>query len=169
MTGLPTNTGGGEGSDPAPATPDSAVGEFPGFLGEYLVDDAGIYFAVEGTQSNDLLGSAGACTEDTVTLDWARFECEAARFRFGFDMRVDLLRTDPRGPLEEHALALGSTDIGGVRLEVVEWVPPEPPPVPVDPPPGPPPVDSVPPEPPEPPGPVDPPPLPPPVDSVVAE
>ena len=167
MTGLPTNAGGGGGSDPAPATPDSAVGEFPGFLGEYLVDDAGVYYAVEGTQSNDLLGSAGACTEDTITLDWARFECEAARFRFGFDMLVDLLRPEPRDPVETQTIAMSSTEIGGVRLEVVEWVPPEPPPVPVDPPPPvPPPVDSVP---PEPPGPVDPPPGPPPVDSLVAE
>jgi hypothetical protein len=173
MTGLPTNAGGGEGSDPAPGTPDSAVGEFPGFLGEYLVDDAGIYFAVQGTQSNDLLASDGACTEDTITLDWARFECEAARFRFGFEMLVDLLGPEPRDPIETHDIAMNSTEIGGVRLEVVEWVPPEPPPVPVDPPPGPPPgpppVDSVPEPPPPQPDPVDPLPSPPPVDSIVSE
>ena len=165
MTGLPTNAGGGEGGEPAPGMPDSAVGEFPGFLGEYLVDDAGIYFAVEGTQSNDLLGSAGPCTEDTIILDWARFECEGARFRFGFDMLVDLLAPEPRDPIETHDLAMSSTEIAGVRLEVIEWVPPEPPPVPVDPPP----VDSVPEPPPPQPDPVDPPPGPPPVDSIMPE
>jgi hypothetical protein len=169
MTGLPTNSGAADGGAPAPESPDSAVGEFPGFLGEYLVDDAGIYYAFEGTQSNDLTGSAGSCTDDTVTLDWARFACEAARFRFGFDMRVGILRIDslpgpePAGPSEARKIALASTAIDGVRLEVVEWVPPDPP-VPVDPPPGPPPVDTVP-----PPGPVDPPPGPPPVDSILPE
>jgi hypothetical protein len=167
MTGLPTNSGSAGGGDPAPATPDSAVGEFPGFLGEYLVDDEGVFFAVEGRQSNDLTGSAGACTEDTITLDWARFECRAAQFRFEFDMRVEILRIDPLpGPTpgsgESHELAMSSTAIDGVRLEVIEWVPPAPPPDPVDPPPGPP-VDStsVPPSPPLPP----PPPGAPPVDS----
>jgi hypothetical protein len=152
MTGLPTSSGPGGTADPAPTAPDSAVGEFPGFLGEYLVDDGGVFFAVEGTQSNDLTGPAGACTDDTVTLDWARFECEAARFSFGFDMRVEMLRIDPLpSPTpdgeERHDLAMSATAIDGVRLEVVEWVPPAPPPLPVDPPPGPPPgpppVDST--------------------------
>jgi hypothetical protein len=173
MTGLPTNSSGGAGADPGPETPDSAVGEFPGFLGEYLVDDVGIYFAAEGTQSNDLLGPSGSCTDGTVVLDWARFRCEAARFSFAVDMRVEQLRTDPlpspAPPVspERHDIALASTDIDGVRLKVVEWIPPDPP-MPVDPPPGgPPPVDSVPPEPSPPP--VDPPPGSPPVDSLVSE
>jgi hypothetical protein len=156
MTGLPTNSDPGGGADPQPETPDSAVGEFPGFLGEYLVGETGVFYAVEGSQSNDLTGSAGACTEDTVTLDWARFECQAARFRFEFDMRVELLRFDPLpSPTpedgESHELAMSATEVGGVRLEVVEWVPP---PIPVDPPPGPPPVDTT-----------GVPPVPPPVDS----
>ncbi|HEU4523880.1 MAG TPA: hypothetical protein VFR62_02605, partial [Gemmatimonadales bacterium] len=146
MTGLPTGSGSAGGADPQPETPDSAVGEFPGFLGEYLVDEAGIFYATEGTQRNDLTGSAGACTEDTVTLDWARFDCRAAQFRFQFDMRVELLRFDPLpspSPAggEGHQLAMDATAIEGVRLEVVEWAPP-PLPGPVDPPPGPPPVDS---------------------------
>jgi hypothetical protein len=145
MTGLPTSSGSDRG-DPQPETPDSAVGEFPGFLGEYLVE-TGVYHAIEGSQSNDLTGSVGACTEDTVTLDWARFECQAAGFRFEFDMRVELMPIDPRFPipggLESHELAMSATALGGVRLEVVEWVPPEPPPDPVDPPPGPPPVDTT--------------------------
>jgi hypothetical protein len=166
MTGLPTSSGPRDDGEPPPATPDSAVGEFPGFIGEYLVDDVGIFFAIEGTQSNDLTGSAGSCTEDTVTLDWARFECQAGQFRFEFDMRVGMVRIDPLPspapgePEESHDIAMSATDIHGVRLEVVEWTPPVPP---VDPPPAPPPVDSTPPAPP--PGPVDPPPGPPPVDS----
>jgi hypothetical protein len=175
MTGLPTNSGSSGGADPAPETPDSAVGEFPGFLGEYLVDAEGMFYAVEGRQSNDLTGSAGACTEDTVTLDWARFECQAAQFRFEFDMRAQMMLIDPRGGLsgegESHQLAMSSTAIDGVRLEVVEWVSPAPPPDPVDPPPGPPPDSTgVPPAPPPPdstgvPPAPPPPPGPPPVDS----
>lgn len=153
MTGLPTNSGsGGPAEDPAPTAPDSAVGEFPGFMGEYLVDEVGIFYAVEGSQSNDMTGSAGACTEDTIVLDWARFACDAAQFRFELDMRVELLRFDPLpSPTppggESHELTLAPATIDGVRLEVVEWVPPPPPPDPVDPPPGPPPgpppVDST--------------------------
>jgi hypothetical protein len=165
MTGLPTSSGPGDGAEPQPETPDSAVGEFPGFLGEYLVGKTGVFYAVEGSQSNDLTGSAGACTDDTVTLDWARFECRAARFRFEFDMRVEMIRFDPLpSPTpedgESHELAMSATAIDGVRLEVVEWTPP---PLPVDPPPGgPPPVDTtgVPPPPPP-----EPPPGPPPIDS----
>jgi len=151
MTGLPTGSASGGAGDPPPAVPDSAVGEFPGFLGEYLVDEVGIFYAVEGTQSNDLAGSAGECTEDAVTLDWARFECQAAQYRFEFDMRAEMLRIDPLpsptpAGAEVHELALGATTIGGVRLEVVEWIPPDPPPIPVDPPPGGPPgppIDST--------------------------
>ena len=95
MTGLPTSPGAAGSENSPPATPDSAVGEFPGFMGEYLVDDEGIFFAVEGRQRNDLTGSAGECTEDTVTLDWARFECRAAQYRFEFDMRAEMMRIDP--------------------------------------------------------------------------
>jgi hypothetical protein len=147
MTGLPTSSAPGGGGEPAPAPPDSAVGEYPGFMGEYLVRDVGSWWAMDGSQSNDLTRSSGACTDDTITFDWARFSCGAARFRFEFGMRVEPLRFDPlpdpsAGPEGSHEIALTSTEIDGVRLEVVEWVPP-PPPTPVDPPPGPPPVDST--------------------------
>jgi hypothetical protein len=148
MTGLPAGSAPEDGGDPEPVPPDSAVGEYPGFMGEYLVRDEGSWWATEGTQSNDLTGSSGACTDDTATFDWARFECRAARFRFEFDMRVEPMRFDPLpdpsgGPEGTHEIALASTEIDGVRPEVVEWVPPSPPEVPVDPPPGPPPVDST--------------------------
>ena len=147
MTGLPTSSASGESDEPDPVPPDSAVGQYPGFMGEYLVRDVGSWWAMEGSQSNDLTGSTGACTDDTITFDWARFSCRAARFRFEFDMRVEPLRFDPLpdpsgGPDGSHEIALTSAEIDGVRLEVVEWVPPQPP-VPVDPPPGPPPVDST--------------------------
>ena len=49
MTELPTGSASDGASDPPPAVPDSAVGEFPGFLGEYLVGEAGVFYAVEGS------------------------------------------------------------------------------------------------------------------------
>ncbi len=147
MTGLPGGTTPQDGGETPPTVPDSAVGAFPGFLGEYLVRDVGSWWAVEGTQSNDLTGGSGACTEDTATFEWARFECRTAQFRFELDMRVEPLRIDPLpdpsgGPEGSHEISLASTVIDGVRLEVLESVPP-PQPEPVDPPPGPPPVPPV--------------------------
>ena len=50
---------------------------------------------MEGSQSNDLTGSSGACTDDAATFDWARFSCRTSRFRFEFAMRVEPLRFDP--------------------------------------------------------------------------
>ena len=41
MTGLPTSSASGEGGEPEPVPPDSAVGQYPGFMGEYLVRDLG--------------------------------------------------------------------------------------------------------------------------------
>ena len=159
MTGLPTGEAPADGDEPLPEPRDSAVGGYPGFIGEYLVRDEGSWWAVEGSQSNELVGSAGACTEDTVTFDWARFQCEGARFRFAVEMRVEAMRYDPatgwnpnqgpgaEGPEGSHDISLASTEIDGVRLEVVEWVPPPLPPpdsLPIDPPPvDPPPVDST--------------------------
>ena len=74
------STGGGRG------------GGYPGFMGEYLVEDAGTWYAVEGSQSNALEASGGSCSADRATFDWAEFRCEAARFRFEFSMRVEALR-----------------------------------------------------------------------------
>jgi hypothetical protein len=155
MTGLPAGEAGGDGGSTPPEPGDTAGGGpgYPGFIGEYLVRDVGSWWAVEGSQANQLLGSAGACTSDRVTFDWAVFGCDAARFRFEFTMRVERMRYDPAtgwdpgsggepGDAEEdHALALGTSEIAGVRLEVIEWVPPPLPPV--DPIPTEPPVDST--------------------------
>jgi hypothetical protein len=123
-------------------------------MGEYLVRDEGAWYAVEGSETNALEDSGGACTADRATFDWAEFSCEAARFRFEFTMRVEPLRivplTDPMTggmpgapppdqPEGDHALAMAASDVDGVRLTVVAWAPP-PAPVPL---PGPLPPDSA--------------------------
>ena len=172
MTGLPTNTSPDDAppqTDPVPG--DSAPGGgggggsdggggsgYPGFMGEYLVGEVGTWFAVEGSQSNMLETSGGACTSDRASFDWAEFDCASARFRFQFNMRVEPLqivwpsRPDPETgaspdqpppdqPGEEHTLAMAESAVDGVRLSVVAWAPP-PEPVPV-PEPGPLPPDSA--------------------------
>jgi hypothetical protein len=165
MTGLPTSDPPAEDDSTPPEPGDSAGGGgggggggsgggYPGFIGEYLVRDVGSWWAVEGSQSNELLGLSGNCTDDRVTFDWAEFSCEAARFRFAFDMRVERMSYDPAtgwrpgaeggadDAAESHTLALASSEIAGVKLRVVAWRPPPLPPVdPIDPPP--PPVDST--------------------------
>ncbi|MGH7515768.1 MAG: hypothetical protein ACREOQ_22950 [Gemmatimonadales bacterium] len=145
MTGLPTNAGAGGPSPPdsAPAPGDTVGGGgggssagFPGFMGEYLVRDVGSWFAVEGSQTNTLEASGGACTSDRATFDWAEFSCEAARFRFEFTMRVEPLRImgppvpvpgatpPPDQPEGDHTLAMAATSVDGVRLSVIAWTPP---------------------------------------------
>jgi hypothetical protein len=143
MTGLPTNTSAGE-TDPTVSPPipvDSSgagggSGGYPGFMGEYLVRELGSWYAVEGSQTNALEDSGGACTSDRATFDWAEFSCEAARFRFEFTMRVEPARFVDQ-PEESHALAMAATSVDGARLSVVAWTPP---PEPV---PGPLPPDSA--------------------------
>jgi hypothetical protein len=134
-------------------------------MGEYLVRDVGSWWAVEGTQTNELLGLAGACTEERATFDWAEFRCEAARFRFEFSMKVEPVNYErltgraesmTGGPEGSHALAASSSAIDGVRLTVIAWTPPPLPP-PGEPPPSPPPPDTLP-SPPPPDTPPDPPP-----------
>jgi hypothetical protein len=146
MTGLPSTVA-ADSSTPPPAPPDTApggggggVGGYPGFLGEYLVRDVGSWWAIEGNQSNDLVSASGACTDDRATFDWAEFSCEAASFRFQFEMTVEPLRYErltgaapPETQEGSHTLALGSSSVDGVRLTVVAWVPPPlPEPFPVD-------------------------------------
>jgi hypothetical protein len=138
--------GGGNGGGPG----------YPGFMGEYLVDDDGMWFAVEGSQTNQLERSGGACTSDRATFDWAEFRCESARFSYEFRMRVEPLRfvgppvpepdtlmtpdgSDPgagAGSEGDHTIAMVRSAVDGVRLNVVAWAPPpEPvpgPPVPPD-------------------------------------
>jgi hypothetical protein len=121
MTGLP---GGARSSTP----PDSGSGSggepggFPGFMGEYLVRDEGRWWAVEGSQRNDLETSGGACTHDSAAFDWAEFSCEAARVGFEFTMGVE----SPGRSEERHTLAMASSSVDGVRLTWVSWRAPEP-------------------------------------------
>lgn len=155
MTGLPTNTDAAPPSAPAPPpVPNDSgsggggggggnegggggtPGGYPGFMGEYLVGDAGTWYAVEGTQANALESVAGGCSADRATFDWAEFACEAARFRFQFSMRVEPLRYpgpptplmerpgSPADPAEDHAIAMTETSVDGVRLSVIAWTPP---------------------------------------------
>ena len=150
MTGLPTTVS-AAGPDSAGSTPpgDSTVGGgggggiggYPGFMGEYLVRDVGSWFAVEGSQTNALEDSGGACTAARATFDWAEFSCEAARFRFEFAMRVEPLRiVGPPVPVPEpapapdqvegdHTLAMAATSVDGVGLTVIAWTPPPLPPI----------------------------------------
>jgi hypothetical protein len=157
MTGLPTNTSAREPGQTASAiVPNDSSGSgggggggYPGFMGEYLVRDLGSWYAVEGSEANSLEQSGGACTSDRATFDWAEFDCEPARFRFEFTMRVEPLRyVWPSEPLAEgepspdqpegnHTLAMAATSVEGARLSVVAWTPP---PLPV---PGPLPPDST--------------------------
>jgi hypothetical protein len=143
MTALPTREATGADGETPPEPGDSAgggVGGYPGFIGEYLVRDVGSWWAVEGSQTNALEELAGSCTEDSVIFDWAEFSCVAARFRFEFSMRVEAARYDPSTgwnpdaePVEggaegSHQLALGSSEVAGVRLRVIAWLPPPLPP-----------------------------------------
>ncbi len=185
MTGLPTNStpddappperdpmpgdtmGGGGGGNGGGGTGGGGAGGggsggFPGFMGEYLVGDEGMWFAVEGTQTNELERSGGGCTADRARFDWAEFRCEQARFSYEFRMRVEPIRViasprpggvDPNtgmppdgqdpgaSPEGDHMIAMVRTAVDGVRLTVVAWAPP---PEPVPPPDGTPPDRPVP-------------------------
>jgi hypothetical protein len=144
MTGLPTNpSAGGTGPTAPTMLPNDSTGGgggggggYPGFMGEYLVRDLGSWYAVEGSETNALEESGGACTSDRATFDWAEFSCKAARFRFEFTMRVEPLRfVGPPVPVPEgdslpdqpegsHTLAMASTSVDGAQLAVVAWTPP---------------------------------------------
>jgi hypothetical protein len=156
MTGLPTGTSDPGSPTPPPERPDSGSGSggepggWPGFMGEYLVRDVGSWYAVEGSQANALEEISGACTDDRATFDWAEFECEAARLRFEFSMKVEPVQWErltgvadpPGGPEGNHEVAMASSGVDGVRLTWVTWsVPPLPEPKPGGP--DPMPVDST--------------------------
>ena len=167
MTGMPTTTGdappASPGSPPVPGDSGGSGGGgdggsgggrggYPGFIGEYLVGEAGAWYAVEGSQANTLESSGGDCTAARASFDWAEFACEAARLQFGFRMRVESLwwpgaptpltgtpgtPASPDDPAGHHTIAMTETSVDGVRLSVIAWAPP---PVPV---PGPLPPDSA--------------------------
>jgi hypothetical protein len=140
MTGLPTPAV----VDPeSPTLPPDSSGSgggggggggtmHPGFMGEYLVRDVGSWWAVEGTQANTMEDITSACTDRRATFDWAEFECDAARLRFEFSMRVEPLRWEPLtgmpdppgGPEGSHELSMASSAVDGVKLTWVAWTPP---------------------------------------------
>ncbi|HUR93331.1 MAG TPA: hypothetical protein VMY76_02025 [Gemmatimonadales bacterium] len=148
MNELPTVSGDSAGGG------GSGFGGTPGFFGQYLVRELGSWYTVEGSQSNAQDGGSGPCTERQATFDWAEFNCEAAGFRFEFDMRVEPLRYEalaqwapgsgPAPDLAEgsHTLAMVPSAVDGVRLTVAAWTPPPPLPPP-GPGPDPIPVDSA--------------------------
>jgi hypothetical protein len=146
---------------PAPSAPsepgDTAItgGGTYGFMGEYLKADGGIFWTVEGTQSNSREAGSGSCTESHVTFDWAEFDCDGARLRFEVEMRVEGGQMEPLtgrpgpdgteggrgGDLETHTIALPATTVDGAVLTVVGWTAPTPEPgPPPEPGPGPDPV-----------------------------
>ena len=140
MTGLPNRSA----ASTPPATPPDSGGDsggepggFPGFMGQYLVRDVGSWYAMAGSQTNDIVAEGGACTADHATIDWAELECSAARYRFEFSMNVEpilygppTLGPDdpPPGPEGNHTLAMNSSEIDGVRLTWQSWTPPPIPP-----------------------------------------
>ncbi|MBA3894495.1 MAG: hypothetical protein H0X69_12505 [Gemmatimonadales bacterium] len=146
MTGLPTDTvpDGGSPAPPEPVPGPSAGGGggggYPGFMGEYLVGEEGIWFAVEGKQTNAIESLGGSCASDRATFDWAEFSCESARFGYAFSMRMEPLQvipetlTDPatgmppddpgNGPQGSHTIAMTRSAVDGVRLRVIAWAPP---------------------------------------------
>ncbi len=126
----------------------------PGFMGEYLVRDEGIWWSVDGTQENALEREGGECTRPTAIFDWAEFSCEATRVRFQFTMTVQRFSVvpmegwNPRDSVppapapESKVITMEPASVAGARLTVLRWMMP---PVPVDPVPMPPvPVDSMP-------------------------
>jgi hypothetical protein len=158
MTSLPSKTATAAPSlPPSAASPDSGSGSggspggFPGFLGEYLVRNVGSWWAVEGSQANNLASSGGACTEERARFDWAEFSCESAQFQFAFRMSVEPLRYQPLtgaagsagGPEGSHTVSLESSNVDGVRLTWESWNPPPAPPPGPPPGPDPVPVDST--------------------------
>jgi len=148
----PDTIGGGSGG----STGGSAG--YPGFMGEYLIDSEGLWFATEGSQTNELVGSSSACTADQATIDWAEFRCEGARFAYRFRMRLEPIQVIGAPPMPvpggtgtdsltvtgpgsgaqgEHTIEMARSEVDGVRLTVVVWAPPPAPVAPPGPAPGP--------------------------------
>ena len=155
--------GGTPDGDPPPVPGDSVVTsppeDAPGFMGEYLVRDEGIWWSVDGTQENTLESEGGDCTQELATLNWAEFRCEAIRLHFRFTMTVQRFEVlpmegwNPRDSVvpapapESKVITMEPASVAGARLTILRWTMP---PMPVDsapmpPTPGPPvPVPSLP-------------------------
>jgi hypothetical protein len=146
--------GPGFGNEPAgepPTAPlDSAVSlppgnAGPGFMGEYLVRDEGIWWSVDGSQENALAEEGGECTQSRAIFDWAEFRCAAIRVDFRFTMTVQRFSVmpmegwNPRDSVppapvpESRVISMEPASVAGARLVVLRWLePPMPVPVPPD-------------------------------------
>jgi hypothetical protein len=123
---------GDSGIAPPPPGPAPA----PGFMGEYMQRDQGLWISLSGTQANALESEGGSCTSDVVEFDWARYGCGAIRVRFEFTMQVQKLVMIPTGmfpprdsvplqpPTETREIGMSPASIAGARLSLLEWLPP---------------------------------------------
>jgi len=124
----------------------------PGFMGEYLVRDEGIWWSVNGSQENTLEREGGDCVQERATFDWAECRCEAIQLHFRFTMTVQRFEVlpmegwNPRDSVvpapapESKVITMEPASVPGARLTILRWTMP---PMPVDsapmpPPPGPP-------------------------------
>src|SRR4029079_4548032 len=72
MAGLPAPSAPSQPGDTA--IPGCGGAGTYGFMGEYLKADGGIFWTVEGTQSNSREPGSGNCTASHVTFDWAEVD-----------------------------------------------------------------------------------------------
>ncbi|HKU63382.1 MAG TPA: hypothetical protein VJQ44_19430 [Gemmatimonadales bacterium] len=135
MAGIPEPSGATEPGDTA-----ITGGGTYGFMGEYLKADGGIFWTVEGTQSNSRESGTGACTQAHVSFDWVEFDCDAARLRFQAEMRVEGGQIQPLtgrpasgesgsggiADLETHTISIPATTVDGAVMTVVGWTAPTP-------------------------------------------
>jgi hypothetical protein len=137
---IPTTVDSAFPGDSGVASPPVSI--TPGFMAEYFVRDEGFWWSVEGTQENTLEQDGGACSDDTVTLEWASFQCEAIAVRFQFAMTVErfivvpLDGWSPRDSLppapepQSRRISMDPASVKGVRLSLLEWTLPTPVPEP---------------------------------------
>ena len=137
-----TSTGATPGSpdDSTVTSPPGSAG--PGFMGEYLVRDEGIWWSVDGSQENSLEQEGGECTRPRATFDWAEFSCEAIRVHFGFTMTVQRFSMEPMegwnprdsvppAPVpESKVITMEPASVAGARLTILRWTMPPMPPMP---------------------------------------
>jgi len=142
MVGIPTDVRSGSSY----TSGDSVVGGevrpvfYPGFFGEYFQASDGWWQATQGSEANSLISMNGACTSDTLVLEWAKFTCERAQIAFEVSMTVEpgafcgfgeTGATSSRAN-HSHKVAMSSQAVEGVRLRLVDFEPiPVPPPSPV--------------------------------------
>ena len=125
--------------DSTVTSPPPSVG--PGFMGEYLVRDEGIWWSVDGSQENTLEHEGGDCTQQRANFDYAEFSCEAIQLHFRFTMTVQRFNVlpmegwNPRDSVlpapapESKVITMEPASVAGARLTILRWMMP---PMPVD-------------------------------------